>query len=871
VTTAGAGRRAGGERAARRVDERSDAARHGEAPASDAPPAQATPAPPIAIVVVSVRMRYVCPSAQDVMTQLRDRLQVSLGEGFRVEAELGGGGMSHVFVAEDVTLGRRVVVKLLPDELSGAVSMARFKREISVAARLQHPHIVPLLSVGEMDGLPYYTMPFVEGESLRSRLARGELPIADVVTILRDVARALEYAHGKGIAHRDIKPDNVLLAGKSAVITDFGVAKALSEATMGTGLTSAGIALGTPSYMAPEQAAGDPATDARADVYAFGVTAYEMLAGHAPFAGRNTQAVLAAHATEIPPPIRSARPATPPALAELVMRCLEKRPADRPQSAEEILDVLVGIVPTGGSMAGRWTGAQTPDRGRARRRLAVVAVGIVALVVAGTIAVRRRSAAGEDAARSIAVLPFENASHDSAFAYLEDGITDHVRDALHAIPGLTVKARSSSRGFTGRDARGIGAALGVATVLQGVVSGTRSRLHVTAELVRASDESSLWSSTFDAPVNELAGIQDTIARAVAAVLHVGETGDALETRASRTQRGTEDAEAYDLFLQGRYANDVQQFDRASALLRAAVARDPRFARAHAYLAMVHANSAVFGSAAVVDSIDRLAQASADRALALDSSTAEAYVAEAFIELNEGRFAGGVKKLERAVALDPSNADIRVPLALNLAQVGRLDEGLVQARRARDEDPVLPSALGVYAYLLEMAGQPREALAQGKAALAVAPANPLGLQARGFQWAFAGEPDSALHEFEAAFALDSSAWGGRGNLVFGYALTGRWRDAARERALLEREPGGTSPDWPRMVAALAFGDVEAAMTALERGVANHEPYFAVFSLPCDPLLDPLKTDPRFERVMARIEARPCAPKYKWPIRPPPRVQ
>jgi serine/threonine-protein kinase len=221
------------------------------------------------------------------MTDLRHQLQALLGDNYRLESELGGGGMSHVFVAEDLALGRRVVAKLLPAELSGSVSVARFRREISIAARLQHPHIVPLLSVGEMDGLPYYMMPFVDGESLRARLARGELPIADVITILRDVARALEYAHGKGIAHRDIKPDNVLLVGNSAVITDFGVAKAITDAAEGTGLTSIGIALGTPAYMAPEQAAGDPSTDARADIYALGVMAYEMLAGHAPFAGRS--------------------------------------------------------------------------------------------------------------------------------------------------------------------------------------------------------------------------------------------------------------------------------------------------------------------------------------------------------------------------------------------------------------------------------------------------------------------------------------------------------------------------------------------------------------------------------------------------------
>jgi eukaryotic-like serine/threonine-protein kinase len=206
---------------------------------------------------------------------LREHLQSALGSTYSLERELGGGGMSRVFVAEDSTLGRKVVVKVLAPELGGGVNLDRFKREISLAARLQHPHIVPLLTAGEVDGLPYFTMPFVEGESLRARVSAGELPVNDAIAILRDVAKALEYAHSKGVVHRDIKPDNVLLTGGSAAVTDFGVAKAVSESTQsGTTLTGIGVALGTPAYMAPEQAAADPTTDARADIYAFGAMAY---------------------------------------------------------------------------------------------------------------------------------------------------------------------------------------------------------------------------------------------------------------------------------------------------------------------------------------------------------------------------------------------------------------------------------------------------------------------------------------------------------------------------------------------------------------------------------------------------------------------
>src|SRR3954467_1499652 len=235
---------------------------------------------------------------------LAAQLQNTLGPAYSVERELGGGGMSRVFVAVDTRLGRRVVVKVLSPDLVASVSADRFEREIQLAARLQHPHIVPLLSAGDVDGIPYYTMPFVEGASLRERLSAGPLPYLEAQSILRDVARALAYAHRQGIVHRDIKPDNVLLAEGVAMVADFGVARALSAATTLAGgelLTQVGMQIGTPAYMAPEQAAGDPDVDFRADLYAFGVMAYELLAGRHPFAERRTaQAMIVAHMTEQP-------------------------------------------------------------------------------------------------------------------------------------------------------------------------------------------------------------------------------------------------------------------------------------------------------------------------------------------------------------------------------------------------------------------------------------------------------------------------------------------------------------------------------------------------------------------------------------------
>jgi tetratricopeptide (TPR) repeat protein/tRNA A-37 threonylcarbamoyl transferase component Bud32 len=317
---------------------------------------------------------------------LRERLQASLGNAYAIERELGGGGMSRTYVAIEAALRRRVVVKVLSPDLAVGVSVDRFQREIQLAAALQHPHVVPVLSAGDIGGLPYYTMPYVDGESLRARIARGPMSIGEIVPILRDVAKALAFAHQHGVVHRDIKPDNVLLAGGSATVADFGIAKAISAARTagdaghdGAALTQLGTALGTPAYMAPEQAAGDPSTDHRADLYAFGIMAYEMLAGRAPFTGLTPQRMLAAHMSERPVTIAQLRADVPPALAELVMRCVEKEADRRPQEAADIVRYLETI--TSGSGASTETAALRDSHVSLPRALALWAAGAVAAAV----------------------------------------------------------------------------------------------------------------------------------------------------------------------------------------------------------------------------------------------------------------------------------------------------------------------------------------------------------------------------------------------------------------------------------------------------------------------------------------------------------
>jgi tRNA A-37 threonylcarbamoyl transferase component Bud32/tetratricopeptide (TPR) repeat protein/TolB-like protein len=313
---------------------------------------------------------------------LRSQLQKSLGDSYLIERELGGGGMSRVFEAEEVRLKRKVAIKVLSPELAQGLSVERFEREIQTVAGLQQANIVPVLTAGDTDGLPFYTMPFVEGESLRAHLARGPMSITDILGVMKDVSRALAYAHQRGVVHRDIKPDNVLLSGGAAVVTDFGIAKAISAARTQSGnatLTQIGTSIGTPAYMAPEQAAGDPTVDNRADIYSLGAMIYELLCGHAVFAGRTPQRMLAAHMGEVPKPISEMRGDVPAALADLVMRCLEKEPAKRPQQASDIVRSLESI--TSGSGMQSMPPVLLGGPGMFRKALAIYAAAFVVVAL----------------------------------------------------------------------------------------------------------------------------------------------------------------------------------------------------------------------------------------------------------------------------------------------------------------------------------------------------------------------------------------------------------------------------------------------------------------------------------------------------------
>jgi len=474
---------------------------------------------------------------------LTARLQAALGGAYRIERELGGGGMSRVFVAFDESLGRRVVVKVLREDVVEGISRERFRREVLTSANLQHPNIVGVIAAGDADGLPYFVMPFVEGESLRTLLRRdGVMSIPNGVAVLRDVARALAFAHSRGIVHRDIKPDNVLLAGGAAVVADFGVAKAVATARASErhphgSLTGAGMSLGTPAYMSPEQVAGDPTMDHRADIYAFGATAYEIFTGQSLFANRSVAEQMSAHLVERPAPVSSLRPEVPGALDALVARCLEKEPARRPQAATEILALLDDPAVVSGQVAS----SSTPSLVVAQRhrrtwpRYAALAAVVAAIALAALFSRRNPTALGPQpvvatapTGPSIAVFPLVSISADSGDRYIADGMTEALTNALAGLPGMRVASRSAAASAQreGLTPDATASRLGVSMYMEGTVQRSAQRLRVTLRLVSAADGFTIWSDVYDRTSADVLTAQSEIASGVADAVRQGATDPA---------------------------------------------------------------------------------------------------------------------------------------------------------------------------------------------------------------------------------------------------------------------------------------------------------------------------------------------------------
>ena len=638
------------------------------------------------------------------MTNLREQLQSTLGAAYTLERELGGGGMSRVFVARDESLGRDVVVKVLSPELSATLSAERFTREIKLAAALQEPHIVPVLAAGmTSEGLPYYTMPFVRGDSLRARMLAGPVPQADALGILRNIAQALAYAHERGIVHRDIKPENVLLSSGTAVVTDFGIAKALSaSATHASGgtLTSVGTSIGTPAYMAPEQAVGDVNTDHRADLYAWGVVAYEVLSGMHPFAHCTTpHAMVAAHISEMPRALAEVQPGVPRDVAELVKQCLAKDPAQRPENATLLLTRLANINRPTESTIARANLPLAADSSshvlRSLRFKIAIPVAIAIFAVAIALWSRTRGDATRKSSkdtRSIAVLPFADLSADRSSAYLGDGVAETLINALSKVPGLTVSARTSAFSFRGKenDLQSIGKQLSVSAVLTGSIQRAGDQLRITARAVRIANDSILWSQNFDRPATDIFAVQDEVARAVVSALQL--TLAAIPDSAQHIG-GTVNTRAYDAYLLGRYYWNQRTTDgmmQATAAFKNAIAADSSYAQAWSGLADAYVLS-VPGEYDVPgvtnELILPLAELAARRSIVLAPKLGEGYASLGEVLGKQHRFADALAAFEHSIALSPAYATGHQWFSYELMSNRRFDDGIREMETAHRLDPL----------------------------------------------------------------------------------------------------------------------------------------------------------------------------------------
>ena len=803
------------------------------------------------------------------MTDLRTQLQATLGDTYTLERELGGGGMSRVFVAEELSLGRRVVVKVLPLDLAASVNVERFRREIQLAARLQHPHIVPVLAAGITNGLPYYTMPFIEGESLRARIARsGELPIQETVRILREVLSALAYAHEHGVVHRDIKPDNILLAGHHAVVADFGVAKALSAATNpAVPLTSQGVVLGTPAYMSPEQAAADPATDHRTDLYAVGAMAYEMLTGHHLFSERSPQAMLAAHAIEKPEPIDKRRSAVPPALASLVMRSLEKHAADRPQSAEDMLTELEAAVTTSGAPAS--SSPRAVMAGSSRRQLLFPGMIVGAVVLAALLYAfikswpsgQAPSPLPEGSTNAVAVIPFVNTGGNPQDEYFSDGMTDELAHALSRLPRVTVAGRSSAYAFKGKalPAQEIGKALNVNAVIEGSVRRAGQRLRVIAQLTSAKNGQVMWSDSFESTASDLFQVQDDFTKAIVGAL-TPTLGAETAARAASTSRGTANEGAYELYLKGRYffaRRGAPALRRAIGYFSEAVAADPQFARARAGLSMAYGVLGVFDVPSA-DSASRLALKNAELAVALDSTLGDAQLALANALSYASRLKEADVVFQRALKLQPDDATTHQWYGDNLAVLGRVKEALAEEQRAASLDPLSPIIAHEVGYSLFQNRRFDEGIRASQLAVTLDSTMLLAQAQLALHYLFGGQPEKAIPIIQR---LNARGFNGGGLLVFAYAAADRWDDAAK--LYRDLAPGlKTARERGARLMYMLVGDNQKALDVFEAMTQNslhQRPYG------CDPVLQPLQTDPRFIAIMRRYGAGICPATTPWPVK------
>jgi len=806
-----------------------------------------------------------------------ERLAASLADRYRLERELGQGGMATVYLAEDLKHKRQVAIKVLKPELGAVLGAERFINEIRTTANLQHPNLLPLFDSGEADGFLFYVMPYVEGETLRARVdAEQQLPVDDTVRLIALLAAALDFAHARGVVHRDLKPENILLQAGQPIIADFGIALAVAEAG-GERVTQTGLSLGTPHYMSPEQAAGTHTVDARSDQYALGATAYEMLTGEPPHTGPTTPAIVARLMTETPRDIRATRPAVPTGVNAAIQRALAKSPADRFPSCGAFADALAaGAVDTGARMASGTTpapGMRSPSSGR-RVGLIGGALALGVLVIAGVMlngrapagdesnATERASATDEDSAtateRSLVVLPFTSVGGDTANSYFAAGIADELTSALMQIPGLRLAGRASAARVKqqGGGASEIGSALNVSAVLDGSVRRAGDRIRVSAELTSASDERVLWSQTYERALADVFAVQDEITREIVSALQVRLTS-AGGARGMGARGGTTNLEAYDLYLRalplyqerGSRGTGLAEAER---YLTEAISRDPGFAKAHALLASTLLAQPYFVTTVEARDVAKPGRAAALRAIALDDSLAEGHQALAHAHSEAGEWSDARREYARAIALDPQLMEARYRMGEVLYRMGLHRESLGFFEAANRLDPLYSSNNAYLSLTLAMLGRIEEAIGVAQRTLALDPDHVQTNQWYADVLDLAGRKAEATAQARRLLAIPEIS-AARVGVAAG--VLGRSGERDEARALLRRLEALSVETQARGVgvlyARLGLDDRDGAMTALETAVRTEPHRVASYGM-SSKAYDIVRADPRFAAVLRQLK-------------------
>jgi eukaryotic-like serine/threonine-protein kinase len=749
------------------------------------------------------------------MSETTERLSSALADRYRIERELGQGGMATVYLAADIKHDRKVAIKVLKPQLAAVLGDERFVQEIKTTAALQHPHILPLYDSGSAAARPggsteflFYVMPYIEGETLRQKLDReGPLSADEALAITTGIAGALDFAHKQGIIHRDIKPENVLFQDGVALVADFGIAVAVSSAG-GERLTETGLSLGTPMYMSPEQVAGEREIDARSDVYALACVTYEMLAGDPPFVASSARAIMAKHVKDPAPPIATARPEVGAAVAKALAKALSKAPADRYASA--------------GAFA------------------------------AGLAAEERRD---DQDVKSLVVLPFANQSPDPDNEYFADGLTEEIITDLSRLRGLRVISRNSAMTLKGtkKDTPTIARELHVSHVLTGSVRRAGTALRVTAELVEAASDTPIWVEKYAGGVQDVFGIQEEIARKIVSALEV--TLSASE-ESQIGERPIDDPVAFECYVRARqemYDWTVEATRRAHRLVDDALAIVGERPVLLATKAQIHWNE-VNTNQVEADAGLPLASDLANRALALAPDFPLAIFVRGLVAGSRGRPEQALPDLYRAHELWPGDANVLTELCRFSNAAGLRNHGVLvdQCMEIDPLTPVTPLVVSTYGTVM---GRHAEAATAARRAIAMAPAASMLHVIAAWQITEAGAAAEGCELLGRAGASLAGTPLGRWALFLKHAREGdadgalAQVDPEFERAMQRNEFSAHAVAQGYALLGLADDALRWLRVAIDGGFINY-PYTTAH----DPFVAGLRGDPRFQRLMADVRPR-----------------